>query len=61
MAVKKAGPVVTDNGNLVIDAVFGEIREPAELERKLKIVPGVVEVGLFCGMVEEAWFGMGDG
>lgn len=52
---------MTDNGNVLIDADFGEIKEPKDLEVKLKMVPGVVEVGLFCGMVKEAYFGQKDG
>lgn len=61
MGVRKAGPVVTDNGNLLIDAHFGPIADPADLERKIKMLPGVVEVGLFVGMAEEAYFGQEDG
>ncbi|KAI9008566.1 ribose-5-phosphate isomerase [Hyaloraphidium curvatum] len=61
MGVRKAGPVVTDNGNLIIDAHFGPIDDPKELEGRIKMVPGVVEVGLFCGMAEEAYFGQADG
>lgn len=60
-AVRKAGPVVTDNGNFVLDVMVGRIYEPRQVECLLKMVPGVVEVGLFCGMSGEAWFGMGDG
>ena len=46
-AVRKSGPVVTDNGNLVFDCDFGEIDDPATLGRKLASLPGVVEHGLF--------------
>lgn len=55
----KAGPVVTDNGNFVIDAVFSEeeYKNPKEILVKLKLVTGVVEVGLFCGMAKVAYFG----
>jgi ribose 5-phosphate isomerase A len=51
----KVGPVITDNGNAVLDAVFGEIRNPAELEVKLKMIPGVVETGLFIGLATIAY------
>lgn len=59
----KAGPVVTDNGNLVVDAVFDErlMREPGELLRELKKLTGVVEVGLFVGMARKAFIGLEDG
>ncbi|KAI8069963.1 ribose 5-phosphate isomerase A-domain-containing protein [Gongronella butleri] len=61
MAVKKAGPVVTDNGNFVIDAHFGAIEHPEQLLKEIKSLTGVYEVGLFCGMAEIAYFGENDG
>jgi ribose 5-phosphate isomerase A len=61
MATAKAGPVVTDNGNFVLDVSFGVIEDPASLGHRLKLLPGVVEVGLFCGMAEKAYFGHEDG
>jgi ribose 5-phosphate isomerase A len=53
----KVGPVITDNGNVVIDASFGVIRNVAELELKLKMIPGVVETGLFVGLANTAYIG----
>jgi ribose 5-phosphate isomerase A len=53
----KVGPVITDNGNAVLDAVFGVIRNASELEVKLKMIPGVVETGLFIGLVTTAYIG----
>ena len=53
----KVGPVITDNGNVVLDAVFGEIRNASELEVKLKMIPGVVETGLFVGLATTAYIG----
>lgn len=48
MGVKKAGPVVTDEGNLVIDVKFANgIENPAQLEKTLNNIPGVLENGLF--------------
>jgi ribose 5-phosphate isomerase A len=63
MAVNKAGPVVSDNGNFVIDAPFPEERmaEPYNLLREIKMLTGVVEVGLFCHMASAAYFGGEDG
>jgi len=55
--VKKVGPVITDNGNLIIDADFGLICKPAELERELKGFAGVVETGLFVKMTDVAYLG----
>lgn len=59
--VTKAGPVITDNGNMVIDAEFGEIAEPAPLHDRIKLLPGVVETGLFIRMAARAYFGKSDG
>jgi ribose 5-phosphate isomerase A len=53
----KVGPVITDNGNVVIDASFGVIGNAAELELKLKMIPGVVETGLFVGLANTAYIG----
>lgn len=61
MAKSKAGPVVTDNGNFVFDALFSAPREWEELETRLLRIPGVVETGLFVGFAEVAYFGMEDG
>ncbi|QRV93009.1 ribose 5-phosphate isomerase A [Ceratobasidium sp. AG-Ba] len=63
MAKMKAGPIVTDNGNFCIDAPFGEVymKDPHDLLAKIKMLTGVVEVGLFCGMAKAAYFGNEDG
>ena len=53
----KLGPVITDNGNAVIDAVFGPINNVAGLEQKLKMIPGVVETGLFVGSTDIVYVG----
>jgi ribose 5-phosphate isomerase A len=56
-AERKDGPVVTDNGNLVLDCAFGVIEEPGELATELSTVPGVVEHGLFVGLADEVHVG----
>ena len=61
MGREKAGPVVTDNGGLVLDADFGVIAEPRALHERIKALPGVVETGIFAGMAEAAYFGCEDG
>jgi ribose 5-phosphate isomerase A len=43
---------VTDNGNLIIDADFGIIKEVNELEIKLSNITGVVEHGIFTNVSE---------
>lgn len=53
----KLGPVITDNGNAVVDAVFGVIDDAEGLEKKLKMIPGVVETGLFIGLANIAYVG----
>ncbi|MEL7035169.1 MAG: ribose-5-phosphate isomerase RpiA [Cyanobacteria bacterium J06592_8] len=52
MGVKKAGPVITDQGNMVIDVKFDSIDNPAELEKTLNNIPGVLENGLFVGVAD---------
>jgi ribose 5-phosphate isomerase A len=52
MGIRKAGPVVTDQGNLVIDVKFDRIDNPAELEMKINNLPGVLENGLFVGVAD---------
>ena len=61
MAVAKAGPVVTDCGNFILDADFGRIDHPAQLDALLQPITGVVETGLFCGLAKAAYFGQEDG
>lgn len=46
----KRGPVVTDNGNFIIDYRPESTINPIEGEREIKCIPGVVEVGLFSGL-----------
>jgi ribose 5-phosphate isomerase A len=53
----KVGPVITDNGNFIIDVDFGSIENPKELERKLKSIPGIIETGLFIDMADTAYIG----
>jgi ribose 5-phosphate isomerase A len=60
-AERKDGPVVTDNGNLVVDCDFGAIADPGELAAWLSALPGVVEHGLFVGAADEILVGHEDG
>ncbi len=48
----KIGPVITDNGNFIVDCDFGEIENPKEIEVELNRIAGVVENGLFCNVDE---------
>ena len=53
----KLGPVITDNGNALMEAFFGVIDNAADLEKKVKMIPGVVETGLFVGLSDVAYVG----
>ena len=52
MGVKKAGPVVTDQGNLVIDVKFDHIKDPETMEKEINNLPGVLENGIFVGVAD---------
>ncbi len=47
LAKGKDGPVITEYGNVILDATFRNVDE--NLEKKLKNIVGVVETGLFIG------------
>ena len=58
MATRKAGPVVTDQGNLVLDVRFETgISDPITLERDINNLPGVLENGLFVNLADEVLVG----
>lgn len=57
----KDGPVVTDNGNLVLDADFGVIDDPGRLGGVIAQIPGVVDHGLFVGIADEVHVGGEEG
>ena len=57
----KVGAVVTDNGNYVVDVDFGAITDAEELNQRLKLIPGVIETGLFIGMADIVYLGKPDG
>ncbi|MES3518137.1 MAG: ribose-5-phosphate isomerase RpiA [Natronomonas sp.] len=60
-AERKDGPVVTDNGNLVIDYTVETIDDPGELARTIAELPGVIDHGLFVGIADEIYVGSDDG
>ncbi len=58
MAEKKAGPVVTDEGNLILDVLFnGGIHNPKEIELQINNIPGVLENGLFVDLTYKVLVG----
>ncbi|KAB0798837.1 hypothetical protein PPYR_06717 [Photinus pyralis] len=62
MAVAKAGPVITDNGNFILDWVnFKQLDDWKEVNTAIRMIPGVVETGLFLQMAKIVYFGQADG
>ena len=58
MAEKKAGPVVTDEGNLILDVLFnGGIKNPQDIELQINNIPGVLENGLFVDLTYKVLVG----
>ncbi|KAG9510534.1 Ribose-5-phosphate isomerase [Fragariocoptes setiger] len=65
-AQQKVGPVVTDNGNFILDWEFDTkiLRDNlgwASISDKIKLIPGVLETGIFADIVDAAYFGQEDG
>jgi ribose 5-phosphate isomerase A len=58
---EKVGPVITDNGNFLVDADFGRIEKPSQLDRRLRSIAGVLETGLFIGLADRAFIGQRNG
>jgi len=56
----KDGPVITDNGNFVLDVDFGVIEEPVELGGRMSRIPGLVEHGIFENL-DELYLARGSG
>lgn len=63
MAIAKAGPCVTDNGNFILDWSFDidHSGKWGEINTKLISIPGVVETGIFFDMAKHIYIGMKDG
>ncbi|GHT53039.1 ribose-5-phosphate isomerase A [Spirochaetia bacterium] len=60
-AVRKAGPVITEHGNLLLDIRFKEQIDPAQLEAELNHIPGVVENGFFTRIRPTVFISHADG
>jgi ribose 5-phosphate isomerase A len=58
---RKVGPVVTDNGNFILDVTFGAVDDLTKLDVAVKSIPGVLETGLFVGMADIVYLGKQDG
>jgi ribose 5-phosphate isomerase A len=61
-SLRKQGekPFVTDNGNYILDCEFGPIEDAPVLETKIKLLPGVIECGLFIGIADTLIIGFND-
>jgi ribose 5-phosphate isomerase A len=53
-------PLLTDNGNYILDCAFPPITDPAGLEKSIKLLPGIVESGLFIGLADTLIIGFDD-
>jgi ribose 5-phosphate isomerase A len=60
-AVRKAGPVITEHGNLLLDIRFLKPVDAVLLEGEIKRFPGVVENGFFTRLRPTIFIGREDG
>ncbi|KAL4607459.1 hypothetical protein ACB092_09G175900 [Castanea dentata] len=61
-ALRKDGPVITDLGNMIIDVSFPNgIQNPAELEKNINVIPGVVDNGIVSGVATSVLVAVRDG
>lgn len=60
-ALRKAGPVITEHGNVLLDIRFRSPVDPAALELELNHIPGVVENGFFTRLPPQVFVGRSDG
>ncbi len=54
-------PLITDNGNYILDCHFDGIQEPEKVELQLNNIPGVVENGIFVNRADKVIIGTPDG
>lgn len=59
--VKKAGPVITDNGNIILDCIWKNPVNPVEMEEAINKIVGVVENGFFTKNLPIAFVSHNDG
>ncbi len=57
----KGYPFITENGNLILDATLQSIPDPEKKEIDLKMIPGVIEVGLFTRIADTLYKAKKDG
>ena len=59
--VRKAGPVITDNGNMILDCLWKAPVSASEMEDKINAITGVVECGFFTKIHPVAFIAHADG
>lgn len=59
--IRKCGPVITDNGNQIIDCLWKEPVDPVKMEDVINDITGVVEVGFFTKNKPAAFIAKEDG
>lgn len=57
-AIRKDGPIISENGNFILDVTFHTAPDDLELlDIQLKKIPGLLETGLFLGLAKKALVG----
>jgi ribose 5-phosphate isomerase A len=59
--VRKCGPVITDNGNQILDCTWENPVDPKKMEDEIAKIAGVVEVGFFTKLRPTAFIAHSDG
>ncbi|MDR0377464.1 MAG: ribose-5-phosphate isomerase RpiA [Spirochaetaceae bacterium] len=60
-ALRKAGPVITEHGNFIVDVRLNQAMDPAALETEFNRIPGIVENGLFTRLRPSVFIARSDG
>ena len=60
LRINNGKPLVTDQGNYIIDCHFRKIENPKLLEHQLNMIPGVVENGLFINLCTKMFVADGE-
>jgi ribose 5-phosphate isomerase A len=61
LAEKKDGPIISDQGNFIVDVRFDQIEDPISLERLINNIPGVLENGIFTEVTDVVLIGSSGG
>jgi ribose 5-phosphate isomerase A len=59
--LEKGYPLITENGNLIMDTFFPSIADPKKMELELKNIAGVLEVGFFTRRADIYYKAKNDG